>query len=278
MKLIATLITVTGLLFLSGCSRKPIYKSEWQSSPLAVGEFSEKWQTNMQYNTKASMLYSVTNDDKYLYVSLKVTDKTVQRKIMLTGLTFWIDNTGKGKKQLGLIFPIKQRRQMNHGKISITRSEKLSADELQRFNDRYYNGMSEILLAGFYGEDEPELRGNKSISGINAILWMDSLQALYYEAQIPLDMIFEKPEEYLNNSTKYFSYAFETGYIEMPSMSSGGRVGGMSGKGSGSRGGGSGRGGNRPSGMNSETMAAMQEMSQSSKFHVKKAFLSNDIK
>ena len=91
-------------------------------------------------------------------------------------------------------------------------------------------------------------------------------------------MIFEKPEEYLNNSTKYFSYAFETGYLEMPSMSSGGRADAMSGKGSGGHGGGGGRGGNRPSGMNSETMAAMQEMSQSSKFHVKKAFLSNIIK
>lgn len=281
-----TISLLMALLFiLTGCSNKTVYKSLWQPSSLSVGDCDDYWFTNMHYSTKAKMHYGLSNDDENLYVSLKVTDETVQRKIMLTGLTFWLDPNGKGKEQLGLNFPVKQPKQKNTTKNRSAAGQqqgdqrKSKADN-EKFNSKYKNGLSEIVISGFGGEAEPSLVGNKSKQGINAILRMDSLQVLYYEAQIPLHMIFEKPDEVLGNAAKYFSYAFETGYVETPSTGPAGRSGSAGVKGAGRGGGGGGgrgggRGGSQASGMDSEKMAAMHEMSQPSKFKVKKAILSS---
>ena len=276
MKLLTIYIATTILLFSVGCAKKPIYKSEWQSPQLKVGEFADQWHAPLQYNSKAQMLYGISNDNQNLYVALQITDKTVQRKILLTGLTFWLDTTGKGKEQLGLTFPVQKSSQMNRGKNKGQQknNQKKSKTEIQKFNEKYLNGMSELIIVGFDGETESRLGGNKNANGINAILRLDSMQVLYYEVQIPLQLIFDHPDTFLNDSTNYFSYAFETGHIEMPLQASGGMKGKGGGQGGGQKGGG-GRGGGQPSGANSEMRQEMQQMSQPSKFQVKKASLSN---
>jgi len=85
----------------------------------------------------------------------------------------------------------------------------------------------------------------------------------------------ENPSVFLLDSTKSFSYGFETGYISMQSQSHGGRSSGMSGKGGGKGGGKRGGGQRQPNGADSQQMAAMREMSQPSKFSVNNVSLSN---
>jgi len=277
MKLLTILIAITILLFSVGCAKKPIYKSEWQSHPLKAGEFADYWHAPLQYNSKAQMLYGISNDNQNLYVALQITDKTVQRKILLTGLTFWLDTTAKGKEQLGLTFPVQKSSQINRGKNKGQQqsNQRMSKTEIRKFNEKYANGMSEILIVGYDGETESRLGGNKSTKGINAILSLDSLQVLYYEVQIPLQMIFHRTDTFLSDSTKYFSYAFETGHFEMPLQASGGMKGKGGGQGGGGGRGGGGGGSGQSSGGNSEMKQEMLQMSQPSKFQVKKASLSN---
>ncbi len=277
MKPFSILITLISLLFLGSCSNKSIYISKWQSPQLKVGEFNKHWDAPLQYDTKAQMLYGISNNSQNLYVSLQVSDKSLQRKILITGLSFWLDTTGKGKQQLGLTFPVQKSAQMNNRKNRNQKmnNQKRSKTEIRKFNEKYINGLSEILTIGFDGETESRISGNKNTKGINAILSMDSLQILYYEVQIPLEMIFGQPDSFLNDSTKYFSYAFETGHLEMPSQGSGGMKGSGGGRG---QGGGGGRGGGGDqSGMNSDVKREMQQMSQASKIQVKKASLSNTV-
>ena len=277
MKQLVILLFATSLIFLGGCANKAIYRSEWQSPQLKVGEFNDHWHAPLQYNSKAQMLYGISNDNQNLYVALQITDKTVQRKILLAGLTFWLDTTAKGKEQLGLNFPVQKSSRMNRGKTKGQQrnDQKLTKAEIKKFNDKYLNGMSEILVIGYDGETESRLGANKNAKGINAILRLDSLQVLYYEVQIPLQMIFDQPDAFLNDSTKYFSYAFETGHFEMPLQASGGMKSKGGGQGGGGGRGGGGRSGGQSSDMNSEMKQEMLQMSQPSKFQVKKASLSN---
>ena len=278
MKLLPTFFTLTLLFLLAGCSKKPISKIDWQSQELTAGEFSNSWQAELQYNSKSHMLYGVTNDKQNLYVSLRVTDPAVKRKIMFTGLTFWINTSVKSSEQLELTFPIEQSKQTSRNKmIELTsrQSTDINKSEIIKFNEKYTNGLSEISIIGFDGETESKLLGNKSKNGINAILMTDSLHTLFYEVQIPLDMIFENPSGFLLDSSKSFSYGFETGYIRMQSKSNGGESGGMGGRGGGKGGGKKGGGHGQASGADSQKMAVMSEMSQPSKFTVKNVSLSN---
>lgn len=277
-------LVISSLLFLSGCSNKSIYKSTYQDTTLKVGEENSSLLANMHYDPKSEILYGISNDNQNLYASLKIIDEIMKKKILHTGLTFWIDTTGKAKEQLGLTFPIQMNPRQNDFAKNNRMSSKQELDKknIQVFNNNFVNGNSEIEIVGYYGDPEPRLVGNKSNDGINAILKMDSLQTLYYEVAIPLDMIFMNPDEWLNNPDKYFSFIFETGQMEMPPMRSGGGGpggGGPGGGGSGGSGpGGGGSGGSGPGGANSgqDNMAEMQEMTQVSRIQVKKASLSNN--
>ena len=272
MKKATLFFSITILFIISGCSNKPIYKSAWQSQELTAGDFNKNWDVKMQYNSKSQMLYGISNDSQNLYVRLKVTDPVVKRKIMMTGLTYWINLNGKNDDNMELTFPIQQSKQIDRGKLANLDNGNASGNTnksgIIKFNEKYLNGMSEIAIVGFDGETESRLLGNTSIRGINAILKTDSLHTFYYEVQIPLDMIFENPNDFLSGSTNYFSYGFETGYLKMPSSQQGGRGGGMKGQG-----GGQGRG-SQYSSSNSQQRSSMQEMSQASKFSIKKASLS----
>ncbi len=49
---------------------------------------------------------------------------------------------------------------------------------------------------------------------MSATLRLVDFDLLLYEARIPLDIVFEKKEEFLNSKKKYFSLAFEFGKYE----------------------------------------------------------------
>ncbi len=291
MRKIKLIITVFMIVTLSGCSNKVVYQSLWQPTPLNIGLDNSERLSNLRYDGKAKMGYGISNDNQNLYAFLLIDDKDVSRKIMMTGLTFWIDTTGKGKEQLGVTFPVKfDRNKVNsedlNNKNRPPSKRKMTKDDIRRFNDKYNNGNSDMMLMGFDGDPEPSMTGNKSIDGVNAILRMDSLETLYYEAIIPLAMIFKNPSHWITNPSKNFSFAFESGKLEMPSMGSGGRSGGMQG-GGGHGGGGTGGGkpgGGKPGGsgpdvnMDADQSRTTQEMMRVSKVEVKKAALSNSIK
>lgn len=40
---------------------------------------------------------------------MKTSDKILKQKIMMAGLTFWIDTNARRKEQLGLIFPVQNK-------------------------------------------------------------------------------------------------------------------------------------------------------------------------
>ncbi len=275
MRLQSALYALILLFIASGCSNKTIQKLTWQTSEINAGEFQKDWNTDMQYNSKSKMLYGVSNDDQNLYVSLKVIDPAVKRKIMFTGLTYWINTSGKSNAQMELTFPIEQSKQTKNarmGEFAGKQANNINKSDITKFNEKYLNGMSEIAITGFDGETESRLLGNKSKNGINAILMTDSLHTLYYEVQIPLDMIFENPTDFLTDSTNSFSYGFETGYLKMPPPSRGSKG---AGGGGGGRGGGKGGRGGQSGSENSEMRSSMSEMSQPSKISVKSVSLSN---
>jgi uncharacterized membrane protein YgcG len=281
-KLVLVLLTI---IITTSCSKKAIYQSIWQANPIATNkyEIDSVWQANMQFDSRAGFSYSVSNDNQNLYASLMIDNHDVTKKIMMTGLTLWIDTIGKGKEQLGVTFPVKfdRNNMFNEGIKNNKRPDskiKMTKDDIRKFNDKYINGNSDMLLIGFDGDPEPQMTSNKSHNGVVGILRMDSLETFYYQTIIPLDMIFTNPSHWLIDSTKNFSFAFKSGKLEMPSRQSGGRQGGGSGPGGGGPRGG-GPGGGSPGGtMDADQMREMQEMMQVSKVEIKKAALSNKNK
>jgi len=252
------------IVFATSCTKTPIYKTSWQSTPEVIDGFDNDEPKGMYYDHKAKMVCWFSNDENNFYVNLKVVDKTTQKKIIVTGLTLWIDTLGKKEKLYGITYPMK---------TDVKKSIRAGSNLNQQHN---------IKISGFDKSGEDIIVNNRTSKNITVACKMDSLGTFFYEAGIPLNMLFSNPAEYLTDTTKMFSIGFETGSLEIPvAPSSGSMRGGMSKGGGGNRGGAGGPGGSGGgrgsggSGNKSQKSAEMQAMAQASKFWIKNVRLSN---
>ena len=278
------LVLVLIVFLFTTCAKTPVYRSTWQKDTKLIDGLITDWNCKMYYNSDAKMMYGISNDLNNLYVNAKVTDQAVQKKILMAGLTFWIDTTGKKTEQLGIVYPLKgfMKNQKNRKTPANKNMEKRplkNALDYNKINDQFANNITELEMIGFTGTGKKNREINGRNKGLKVAIQFDEYQSLIYEASIPLNILFEEPQEYLTDSTKYFSYGFETGSFEVPvKMNS--NTGGPGGKGSGRSGGeresgmssgAGGKAGGRP--MNSGQKTDMQGMAQPAKFWVKKASL-----
>lgn len=270
------------ILLFANFSKKHIYYCNQQNSPIEINQFKHLWDGDYYYNMETGMHYGITHDDHNLYVAMKTSDKILKQKIIMAGLTFWIDTNARGKEQLGLTFPFPQKFSPNKMKKkkpdfqNNQNSPKKTKTEIRDFNNRYLNGLELLDIIGFDGQTELSTYKNINKDGINTILHIDSTEFMYYFASIPLNMIFNNPAKYLNNADNQFSFSFKTNEIKMPSNDMGGgnnsregtAGGGRSGRpGGGGHGGGGSRGGQKPDN------TQMRELMQPTNLVVKRAAL-----
>ncbi len=278
--------SVLALALMSSCkSQKSVYSSSWIDNPERLNKVAAENVEHMHYNPDAKMFYNIFNDSERLYVMMLVNDKVVQKKIMMAGLTFWMDTIPKKKKIYKIIFPLPgslknsmdeiNRDQMRQQMRNSGTGSKMT---YQQLNERLAGSLEEMEVVGFDHIESPEIIRQDS-AGILATMKFDEQGSLHYKLSVPLHYIFSNPEDYLNNPDKVFTCGFETGFFDMPMAGGGGRPGGMRGGMAGGMGGGmpgGGMGGMRGRGGSSAGMAGMQEMSKESKFRVKEVHLSNE--
>jgi hypothetical protein len=79
--------------------------------------FTSKWLDNSSGSTvpassdyisarKGVVLYCLSNDDKNIYVDIKITESIEQNKILQMGLILWVNSDGKSRKITGIRYPI----------------------------------------------------------------------------------------------------------------------------------------------------------------------------
>jgi len=276
------------ILLFSSCKTQNIYISGWNDKPKGVISGRSNFINNLQYKPDAKMMYGIMNDNENLYVFLEISDKTVQRKVLMGGLTFWMDTVGKKKKQLGITFPLKGSMKNQQGKknrenmMNQRQNKNLRTDiDNKEVNKKFESGFNKMEIVGFNNENEPMVVFNQNPKGVSAKIKFDNKGILNYMASVPLKLIFNNVDEFLSDKTKLFSFGFETGKIETPLMVSGKKPGG-GGRPGGGRSGGGKPGGGRNLGASSiggrgagSRMGGMQELTKPSKFWVKSASLAN---
>lgn len=93
--------------FLGGCAPKEVERAAVEGQ--SVREKNEsKWHFARKFHIyDYHIIIGVTNDDANLYVRLATTDTDVQKSIVQSGCTVWIDSGGGKEKQYGLLFPVR---------------------------------------------------------------------------------------------------------------------------------------------------------------------------
>lgn len=264
MRNIRKIILITGaFLLLMSCVRLPIYQARILNN--------ESITSNLRYN-KEKISYDIYNDGENIHIHMATPDYLTQLKILRLGITLWLDQEGKQKKEKGIKFPLEQigntkykRETVKTNEQSIHYSQYTMHQKIAQLHRQFLTFPKVITLIGMEDENNRIIINTElEKSNIQASVFFDSLNILQYKAIIPIDKVFTENE--FDNG--FLSIGFESSSVEMniantPIERSGGSRGGGSrggGQSGGMRGGGKGGagqskgGGIQNSGQNSSLM------------------------
>ncbi len=92
-------------------------KGVWAAEKVKIDGSLKEWNDLEAYNKATKLYYTVSNDDKALYLVIKSTDLQNSNKIAAGGITFTINTDGKKKAKDGfnVIFPVVAPREFTMG-------------------------------------------------------------------------------------------------------------------------------------------------------------------
>ena len=221
-KSINLLLSQIILFVVFSCAKGPVYQSAYQSNEFKINELNQEWTDGMLTSTDQGLVYGLTNDDKNLYVKLKVVDERNQRKILMNGLVLWFDTDGKAKEKLGFAFPLINEKARLENNLNTMSGDNLELrNKIQTLqvetglvNSRFLNKEEAINIISEDGEIIETIPSHRNKEGINIMLYMDKFHILYYEARIPLAKIFDNDIVAEIANIPIFSYGFEIGEFE----------------------------------------------------------------
>ena len=255
-----TVLIASMALVFTSCSNKTQYVNALYKQDVVKTE-SQSTAKDMLYDNNSGILYKISNDEEFLVVDLQISSEVTQKKVLLFGLTTWLDETGKKKKNAGVKYPMGSTgfKKSSMEKMKETRGN-FSQKKVQLANES-----NEIAIIGQKGTGDIEIVDKRYKEGVKADISFDSFGMMHYYLKVPfkkLNMTYE--DLALLNP----SIGFETGHAEM--SQSPGQGGGMKpGGGGGGGGGGKPGGGMRPGGGSPGSNPEMQAMMQASSFWVK---------
>ncbi len=229
--------------FTSSCGSSLKVNSKWRGQEIAVDGVDEEWQGGLTYVEKKEVTLGFFNDADYLYVSLRSSDRDIQRQVMSTGFYIWFDNDGGSDHEFGIRFPMGMIEMglMNRGGRSRGRPDVESMRE--NFEKSLLN--LEIIKPG---QDEPQLMRLSEARGIEIEVG-DMEKGFVYEIKVPLHQNDAHPYAINVEKGKSVGVGFETVKFDPSELrAQRGQGGGFGGGGRGGSGGG-GLGGGRGGGM-----------------------------
>ncbi|OFX21032.1 MAG: hypothetical protein A2041_08535 [Bacteroidetes bacterium GWA2_31_9b] len=249
------------MMLLHGC--KSVYQATYQHNPIVIDGISSDWQSALLIE-KNGIVYGITNDSASIYLLLNIGDENIQKKMFMSGLTVWIDTTGKNNAKLGIVCPIKK----DIG--TMKRGPMQQSDQMKPFTK------NPLIDAEFIGFEEKKriCVASSNPYGIEISINSDKYRSLIYELNIPFKSLNKEINDFKNND---LSLGIIIEGVEMPKMEGGpnemggGKPDGMPGGNMGTppSGGGPGR---MPGGMPGNS--SIDELKYPTKFWIKNIILS----
>jgi hypothetical protein len=194
------------ILALSLCISLNAQKDKKATSKWFDGTGGAPSPTTEDYITakKGVLLYSVFNDDQNIYFLAKITESIDQNKVLQMGLTLWINNDGKSRKENGIRFPIGAK--VGRGRAVSQYGQVNSESPLAAANTIQLTGFKDIAEKRFPSDNKDKCRGT---------IKYDNDGNLIYLMIIPVSMI---PEVAKKTPGKPVAYNFGIEYGAMPEM------------------------------------------------------------
>lgn len=168
------------LLFLGmntyAANNQSAYKTD-----VTVDGINKEWSSPLpRYNKNTGINFDVTNDERNIYLIIRVADTTSQRQILQNGLEVWINKDGKKKTTTGITYP-----------MAPDKSKAALNNQLARTNGFSMN-INELILTGFLLEN-----GRQPVQGcpVKVAFRKDPSDCFVYELAIPFNTFYKEKLE-----------------------------------------------------------------------------------
>lgn len=184
---IVIFLAFAGIIFIAGCQTQEV-ETRWSAEPVKVdGEIMEWNNMPISYFEESGVGLGLCNDTENLYILFRFNNSQWARAIRMGGLTLWLDNSGKKKKDFGIRYtggPSLSDLQKMEGSGEGGFRESLTPEQQQRLADREKAMADQITFINKKSNREITLKTDGS--GGPAVCFA-SLEGIYaYEFSIPL--------------------------------------------------------------------------------------------
>lgn len=172
--------------------------SVWAPADVKVDGRINEWEDHFQaYNKSTRLFYTVSNNDKYLFLAITSTDASNNNKIVAGGITLTVNTAGKKKDKnaYSLTFPIVargargQRGQRGGGaRGGRPQGAEMDTAAVSASRKQLITSSKEIKVIGFKDMTD-SLISIYNEYGIKTAIGYDSLGNYSYELAIPLKLI-----------------------------------------------------------------------------------------
>jgi len=248
------LLTLAGVILLAGCKNKEV-KTHWSAEPVQVdGEMTEWTSGSTVYFEDPGVQLGLRNDNQNLYILFRFSNQAWARAIRMGGVTLWLDDSGKKKKDFGIRYTgglslseLQKMRPSSKGGFE----ETLTPEQQQRLVEMEETASDQITIIDKKSSQEKTVRADGS--GGPAVCFASPQGTYTYEFSIPLKKgdvfgcgIGAEPGQVICLGLEWGGMGKENRQRMMDRMGSGPPGGMGGGRGGGGRGGmGGGRGGPR---------------------------------
>lgn len=183
----SVLICVAFLLY--SCSHNLAPVGHYQSDPVIIDGNINDWVLPLRFsNPEYTMHYSVTNDDKNIYVCVISKSPTYQRRMLRSGLNIYFDTKGEKNKTCALVFPVRKTSEPSDmASLNSTHAADHPTTIAQLIlQSDYYNTI------GFTNMENGQYDLKATQTDIRIAMKQDADSSLVYEAAIPIRYVLGK--------------------------------------------------------------------------------------
>ncbi len=181
------LLTLTSSTLLTGCKTQKV-PTHWSTEPVQVdGEMTEWASGSTVYFEDPGVQLGLCNDSENLYILLRFNNQAWARAIRTGGMTLWLDNSGKKKKDLGVRYtggPSLPDMQKSETTDRGGFRESLTPEQQQRLLEMQKAMADQITIIDKKNNEEKSVRADGS--GGPAACFASPQGTYTYEFSIPL--------------------------------------------------------------------------------------------
>jgi hypothetical protein len=183
------LVTLAGsTLLAAGCKTQEV-QTHWTAEPVKVdGEMTEWASGSTVYFEDPGVQLGLSNDNQNLYVLFRFSNQSWARVIHMSGVTLWLDSTGKKKKDFGIRYtggPSLPEFQRSRASGEGGFQEALTPEQQQRLFDMEQDTVGQITVIDKKSNQEITMRADGS--GGPTVCFASPQGTYTYEFSIPLE-------------------------------------------------------------------------------------------